>query len=104
VPATIRDSLKLHFDGDVNEQIAENFRLGNRDAGAASDVGHGGEMCACANKPAQTKPAQTKPAQTTDIYDARIFNWLFYVNTYADLLRAGISDEAKAKDHWKNFG
>jgi hypothetical protein len=48
--------------------------------------------------------AKSAPAQTTEIYDARVFNWLFYVNTYADLLRAGISDEAKAKDHWKHFG
>ncbi len=47
---------------------------------------------------------KSAPAQTTDIYDPRVFNWLFYVNTYADLLKAGISDEAKAKDHWKNFG
>jgi hypothetical protein len=54
----------------------------------ASDFGCGGEKCACTNQH----------------FDARIFNWLFYVNTYADLLRAGISDEAKAKDHWKHFG
>jgi hypothetical protein len=41
---------------------------------------------------------------TADVFDARVFNWLFYVNSYGDLLQAGIHSESAARRHWQTFG
>ena len=62
--------------------------------------------------PSDANPQQPVGAQvsarraslTADIYDSRVFNWLFYVNSYADLLAAGIHSEAAARRHWQSYG
>ena len=41
---------------------------------------------------------------TVDPFDSRVFNWLFYVNNYADLLAAGIRSESAARSHWTRYG
>lgn len=38
------------------------------------------------------------------IADADVFNWRFYVNSYGDLLQAGIDTPQEAQSHWQNFG
>lgn len=43
-------------------------------------------------------------AQAQDIFDARVFNWLFYLNNNADLMRAGIVTPQGARNHWQSNG
>ncbi|TXH68385.1 MAG: hypothetical protein E6Q88_09985 [Lysobacteraceae bacterium] len=43
-------------------------------------------------------------AAGADIYDARVFNWHYYVNQNADLLQAGITSTTAIRNHWKNYG
>lgn len=46
-------------------------------------------------------PAETAPYSA---YDARVFNWQYYLNQNADLLVAGYVTEAQAKQHWYSNG
>lgn len=39
-----------------------------------------------------------------DLYDARVFNWQYYLNENADLGAAGINSAAGARTHWRNNG
>lgn len=39
-----------------------------------------------------------------NIYDARVFDWRFYVNAHADLLQAGINNPHAAQLHWARHG
>lgn len=43
-------------------------------------------------------------AQAQSTTDPRVFNWLFYLNSNADLLRAGYKTEQQAISHWQNNG
>ncbi len=64
---------------------------------------------ACGEGP-MTREAATSPAalqqslKAVDIFDSRVFNWLFYINSYADLLAAGIHSESAAQNHWRTHG
>lgn len=42
--------------------------------------------------------------QAATIFDGDVFNWRFYVNSYGDLLQAGIDTPAEAQAHWQNYG
>lgn len=46
-------------------------------------------------------PAEIAPYNA---YDARVFNWQYYLNQNADLLVAGYATEAQAKQHWYSNG
>lgn len=48
--------------------------------------------------------AAARSSLTVDPFDSRVFNWLFYVNNYADLLAAGIRSEPAARSHWTLHG
>jgi hypothetical protein len=43
-------------------------------------------------------------AHAQDVYDSRVFNWLFYLNNNADLMRAGYKTPQQAMSHWKSNG
>lgn len=43
-------------------------------------------------------------ASGVDIFDARVFNWHYYVNQNADLLQAGIRTTTAIRNHWKTYG
>ena len=43
-------------------------------------------------------------AWAADIFASDVFNWRFYLNSHADLLKAGIHNEASARAHWQVFG
>ncbi|QSQ26728.1 hypothetical protein JY651_18145 [Pyxidicoccus parkwayensis] len=43
-------------------------------------------------------------AHAQNVFDPRVFNWLFYLNNNADLLRAGIVTPQAAMNHWQNNG
>lgn len=53
---------------------------------------------------AAAEVAASRASLTVDLFDSRVFNWLFYVNSYADLLAAGIHSEAAARRHWQLYG
>lgn len=66
---------------------------------------------ACGGGAALPAAAEAQPAGTVrqsldaiDIFDSRVFNWLFYVNSHADLLTAGIHSESAARRHWQSRG
>jgi hypothetical protein len=42
--------------------------------------------------------------QEVNVFDSDVFNWRFYVNSYGDLLQAGIDTPAEAQAHWQAFG
>lgn len=42
--------------------------------------------------------------QAATIFDGDVFNWRFYVNSYGDLLQAGIDTPAEAQAHWQSYG
>lgn len=46
-------------------------------------------------------PAEISPYNA---YDARVFNWQYYLNQNADLMVAGHVSEAQAKQHWYAHG
>ena len=68
------------------------------------------KLTACGGEPPGLAPAADAPVAmlraglTADIFDSHVFNWLFYVNSYADLLAAGIHSEASARRHWQLHG
>jgi hypothetical protein len=39
-----------------------------------------------------------------DIYDARAFNWQYYLNQNADLGASGINSASGARNHWRAYG
>jgi hypothetical protein len=43
-------------------------------------------------------------AADVDIYDARTFNWQYYLNQNADLGAAGINSALGARNHWRTYG
>ena len=47
---------------------------------------------------------QATAVQAASIFDGDVFNWRFYVDSYGDLLQAGIDTPAEAQAHWQNFG
>jgi hypothetical protein len=42
--------------------------------------------------------------QAVSVFDSDVFDWRFYVNSYGDLLQAGIDTPAEAQAHWQAFG
>ena len=46
----------------------------------------------------------SQAAQAQDVFDPRVFNWLFYLNNNADLMRAGYRTPQQAKNHWQASG
>lgn len=75
---------------------------------AATSVVMGATSCGLDRSP-QGEPSAVpivseQSSLTIDPFDSRVFNWLFYVNSYADLLAAGIRTESAARNHWMRHG
>lgn len=54
--------------------------------------------------PADRDEDLAEAQQAATVFDSDVFNWRFYVNSYGDLLQAGIDTEAEARAHWQSSG
>jgi hypothetical protein len=59
-------------------------------------------IAACTASAPQEEVATT--TQAVSVFDSDVFDWRFYVNSYGDLLQAGIDTPAEAQAHWQNSG
>jgi hypothetical protein len=75
---------------------------------AATSLAIGTTSCGVDDSPQGIKNgdpiAAARSSLTVDPFDSQVFNWLFYVNNYADLLAAGIRSEPAARSHWTLHG
>lgn len=47
---------------------------------------------------------QPTPPSTASIYDARVFDWQYYLNKYPDLRANGVRTLTQARAHWRSYG
>ena len=52
----------------------------------------------------EAQAAFDRVISSNPIYNSKVFNWRYYLGKYPDLRRAGLTTEAQARAHWRDYG